>query len=190
MRTIERLCCYAKPAGRFSVVLSEIVPADGALSLSLLVLDEQAQICVKADRVSLHLGQQELASLRRDHDLLAGAVNATAGVRPSVEPAGDPGAAGRQAQDTEPTAGDGESGRGTRVLAFIQQALRDKLGFAAQEIGESAQLQDLGLDSIMVVQLTDSLNKHFDTKLMPDLFYEKQRLGELAARLEAGLPQA
>ncbi|WP_346836346.1 SDR family NAD(P)-dependent oxidoreductase [Ralstonia solanacearum] len=190
VRTIERLCCYAKPAGRFSVVLSEIVPADGALSLSLLVLDEQAQICVKADRVSLHLGQQELASLRRDHDLLAGAVNATAGVRPSVEPAGDPGAAGRQAQDTEPTAGDGESGRGTRVLAFIQQALRDKLGFAAQEIGESAQLQDLGLDSIMVVQLTDSLNKHFDTKLMPDLFYEKQRLGELAARLEAGLPQA
>ncbi|MHA6832456.1 SDR family NAD(P)-dependent oxidoreductase [Ralstonia pseudosolanacearum] len=197
VRTIEQLCCYAKPAGRFSVVLSEIVPADDALSLSLLVLDEQAQICVKADRVSLHLGPQERASLRRDHDLLARTVNAAAGVRPSVEPVGDPAATGKQEQGAGPTAGDsngddGESGRerGTRILAFIQQALRDKLGFAAQEIGESAQVQDLGLDSIMVVQLTDSLNKHFGTKLMPDLFYEKQRLGELAARLEAGLPQA
>ncbi|MHC6075260.1 SDR family NAD(P)-dependent oxidoreductase [Ralstonia solanacearum] len=190
VRTIERLCCYARPAGRFSVVLSEIVPADGALSLCLLVLDEQAQICVKADRISLHLGQQELASLRRDHDLLARTASVAAGVRPSVEAAGAPAAAGRQAQGTAPAGGDGGSGRGTRVLAFIQQALRDKLGFAAQEIGESAQVQDLGLDSIMVVQLTDSLNKHFGTRLMPDLFYEKQRLGELAARLEAGLPQA
>ena len=36
----------------------------------------------------------------------------------------------------------------------------------------------------MVVQLADSVNKRFGTKLMPDLFYEKQKLGELAARLE------
>ena len=37
----------------------------------------------------------------------------------------------------------------------------------------------------MVMKLTDSLNKHFGTRLMPDLFYEKQQLGELAAKLQA-----
>jgi len=70
------------------------------------------------------------------------------------------------------------------ILAFLQQELQNKLGFAAQEVGESAQVHDLGLDSIMVMQLTESVNQRFGTKLMPDLFYEKQQLGELAARLE------
>ncbi|MCG1047287.1 acyl carrier protein [Mycetohabitans sp. B6] len=84
-----------------------------------------------------------------------------------------------------PQADDSEAGFGEKILAFIQQELQDKLGFAAQDIGESTQVHDLGLDSIMVVQLTDSVNKRFGTKLMPDLFYEKQQLGELVARLEA-----
>ncbi|WP_407058913.1 phosphopantetheine-binding protein [Ralstonia syzygii subsp. celebesensis] len=189
VRNIERLCCYDRPAGRFSVILSGIGLRDDALSLSLLVLDEQAQICVKADRVSLHLDEPALASIDRGHDWLAGAVEAAdrpiaAIARPQLEPTGRPAAASTAARGTGPKADDRAPGRGERILAFIQQELRGKLGFAAQEIGASAQVHDLGLDSIMVVQLTDSVNKRFGTKLMPDLFYEKQQLGELAARLE------
>ncbi|AXV78943.1 MULTISPECIES: SDR family NAD(P)-dependent oxidoreductase [Ralstonia solanacearum species complex] len=189
VRNIERLCCYDRPAGRFSVILSGIGLRGDALSLSLLVLDEQAQICVKADRVSLHLDEPALASIDRGHDWLAGAVEAAdrpiaAIARPQLEPTGRPAAASTAAQGTGPKADDRAPGRGERMLAFIQQELRGKLGFAAQEIGASAQVHDLGLDSIMVVQLTDSVNKRFGTKLMPDLFYEKQQLGELAARLE------
>ncbi|MFD2408223.1 SDR family NAD(P)-dependent oxidoreductase [Azorhizophilus paspali] len=189
VRNIEQLCCYDIPAGRFSVILSEIGLSDDELSLSLLVLDRQAQICVKADRVSLHLEEQELTRINRDHYLLAKAVaaaNIPAAViaRPLLEPTGQPAAARVEEQGAEPRADDSGPGLGERILAFIQQELRDKLGFAAQEIGESTQVHDLGLDSIMVLQLTDSVNKRFGTKLMPDLFYEKQQLGKLVASLE------
>ncbi|MBK5304150.1 MULTISPECIES: SDR family NAD(P)-dependent oxidoreductase [Gammaproteobacteria] len=178
VRNIEQLCCYEQPAGQFSVILTRIGLNADALAFSVLVLDEQARICLKADRVSLHLGAQELANIRHDHHWLAGTVAAV--VRPLSEPTTQPVSARLPAQD-----GDGESALGERILAFIQQELQHKLGFAPQEIGESAQVHDLGLDSIMVVQLTDSVNKRFGTKLMPDLFYEKQQLGELAAKLQA-----
>ncbi|UWF51894.1 SDR family NAD(P)-dependent oxidoreductase [Pseudomonas sp. N3-W] len=178
VRNIEQLCCYEQPAGQFSVILTRIGLNGEALAFSVLVLDEQARICLKADRVSLHLGEQELAAIRRDHQWLAGTV--AAAVRPMTEPVTQPVSARLQRQGS-----DGEAALGGRILAFIQQELQHKLGFAPQEIGESAQVHDLGLDSIMVVQLTDSVNKRFGTKLMPDLFYEKQQLGELAAKLQA-----
>uniref|UniRef100_UPI0030BA2B15 RhiE protein,Polyketide synthase domain protein RhiE n=1 Tax=Mycetohabitans rhizoxinica TaxID=412963 RepID=UPI0030BA2B15 len=167
VRNIERLCCYHTPAGGFSVVLSGIGLNDNELSLSLLVLDEREQICVKLDKVSLYLGKQEVASVDRKHSLLTGEERMA-----------------EFKQEAKPQADDSEAGFGEKILAFIQQELQDKLGFAA-DIGESTQVHDLGLDSIMVVQLTDSVNKRFGTKLMPDLFYEKQQLGELVARLEA-----
>jgi rhizoxin synthesis polyketide synthase RhiE len=190
VRNIERLCCYNTPTGGFSVVLSGIALQDNELSLRLLVLDEREEICVKADKVSLYLGKQEVASVDRKHDLLTGTVetaNMPAAVlaRPLLEPAGQPTAASVRKQEAKPQADDGEAGFSEKILAFIQQELQDKLGFATQDIGESTQVHDLGLDSIMVVQLTDSVNKRFGTKLMPDLFYEKQQLGELVARLEA-----
>lgn len=190
VRNIERLCCYNTPAAGFSVVLSGIGLHDNELSLSLLVLDEREQICVKVDKVSLYLGKQELSSVNKNHDLLTGTVetaNMPAAVlaRPLLEPAGQLTAVRAGKQNAKPQADEGEAGLGEEILAFIQQELQDKLGFAAQDIGESTQVHDLGLDSIMVVQLTDSVNKRFGTKLMPDLFYEKQQLGELVARLEA-----
>ncbi|UVM52815.1 SDR family NAD(P)-dependent oxidoreductase [Pseudomonas sp. B21-015] len=178
VRNIEQLCCYEQPVGNFSVILTQIGLNADVLSFSVLVLDEQARIYLKADRVSLHLGEQELANIRRDHHWLAGSIAAV--VRPSFEPTTQPVGAIAQTQG-----GDGEATLGERILAFIQQELQHKLGFAPQETGESAQVHDLGLDSIMVVQLTDSVNKRFGTRLMPDLFYEKQQLGELAAKLQA-----
>ncbi|WP_300239535.1 SDR family NAD(P)-dependent oxidoreductase [Pseudomonas sp.] len=178
VRNIEQLCCYEPPAGPFSVVLTQIDLSGDALGFSVLVLDQQARICLKAERVSLHLGEQERAHVHRDHPWLAGALADDAGV--PVAPRPQPVATTPPAQD-----GQAEAAFGTRILAFIQHQLQHKLGFAPQEIGESAQVHDLGLDSIMVMQLTDSLNKHFGTRLMPDLFYEKQQLGELAAKLQA-----
>lgn len=182
VRNIEQLCCYQQPAGSFSVILTQISLDGDELSACVLVLDQQAQICVKADRVSLHLSEQALANIRRDHPWLATGVGARdmalAGPLPEPSVAALGNGSPEPGKDDEPDLG-------RRILAFIQHELQHKLGFTAQEIGESAQVHDLGLDSIMVVQLTDSVNKRFGTRLMPDLFYEKQQLGELAAKLQA-----
>ena len=178
VRNIEQLCCYEQPAGVFSVVLTRIGLDDDGLSFCLLVLDPQARVCLKADRVSLYLDQQERAAVDRHHPWLAGA-DAPAVPRTAL-PMGQP----LDATPQEPNAPT-EAALGQRILAFIQQELQHKLGFAPQEIGHSVQVHDLGLDSIMVMQLTDSINKRFGTKLMPDLFYEQQPLGELAAKLQA-----
>ncbi|MFK3789069.1 SDR family NAD(P)-dependent oxidoreductase [Pseudomonas piscis] len=178
IRNIEQLCCYQSPAGDFTVVLSGIGLGTDGLACCLLVLDEQARICLKADRVSLHLDQRQLAAIDHDHPWLAGQV---ADVSRSSLQASSAGEAKPQVARADTGAGD----PGDQVLAFIQEQLQHKLGFSPEEIGQSAQVHDLGLDSIMVMQLTDSLNKRFGTRLMPDLFYEKQQLGELAARLQA-----
>ncbi|KJH66516.1 polyketide synthase [Chromobacterium violaceum] len=182
VRNIDGLRSDGPPADDYSVLLSGAALAGDELSFALWVLDDQSRVSIQADRIRLYLGQKEREDIRRDHYWLSAEEDnlplaILSGKRPqAVEK-------DRQAGAVESRA-DG-AGRGERMLAFIRQELRDKLGFSEQETGESAQIQDLGLDSIMVVQLTDSVNKRFGTKLMPDLFYEKRRLGELAARLDA-----
>ncbi|WP_237577853.1 hypothetical protein, partial [Mycetohabitans sp. B6] len=57
--------------------------------------------------------------------------------RPLLEPAGQPTTARVEKQEAKPQADDSEAGFGEKILAFIQQELQDKLGFAAQDIGES-----------------------------------------------------
>ncbi len=179
IQNIEQLCIYGTFKNSISVVLTDVQLKD-ELSFSLWVSDSQGKLGVHADCIRLFLTESQRANIKRSHPLFGENVR-SGKVRENAEPISIQRPTAQQPKVEENLEVDS---RKDQVLAFIRQELIQKLGFSESELKGTSQIQDLGLDSIMVVKLTDSINKKFGTKLMPDTFYENQALAELVAKVD------
>ena len=73
------------------------------------------------------------------------------------------------------------------VVRLLKQALSGVIRLAPSRIDASAELEAYGMDSVMAMQLTDTLEKTFGT-LSKTLFFEYRTLEDLAAHLAVKFP--
>jgi acyl carrier protein len=67
-------------------------------------------------------------------------------------------------------------------IALIRDFLKDRLGVEAEKVTPEAALADLGVDSLMMLELMFEFEDHFGIKLSPDLKPPKT-VGEMAAQM-------
>lgn len=75
------------------------------------------------------------------------------------------------------------------LVEFLKQRLSGKLKIPAGQINERAPLEKYGIDSVMIIALTDELERVFG-ELSKTLFFECQTLVEVARYLELNHPSA
>lgn len=68
-------------------------------------------------------------------------------------------------------------------IALIREFLKDRLGVEAEKIVPEAALADLGVDSLMMLELMFEFEDHFDIKLSPDL-KPPRTVGEMTAQMD------
>ena len=73
------------------------------------------------------------------------------------------------------------------VLAYLRKRIALALGIVAEAVPEDGKLWDLGLDSLMVMELLNACKRDLQITLYPREFYERPSLKALAAYLAAEL---
>ena len=68
-------------------------------------------------------------------------------------------------------------------IALIRDFLKDRLGVEAERIVPEAVLADLGVDSLMMLELMFEFEDHFGIKLSPDL-KPPRTVGEMTAQMD------
>lgn len=69
-------------------------------------------------------------------------------------------------------------------LALIRQFLKDRIGVAPEKVVPEAELAELGVDSLLLLELMFEFEDHFDIKLSSDLKPPKT-VGEMATTMDA-----
>lgn len=75
------------------------------------------------------------------------------------------------------------------MLAYLRKRIGLALGIAAEAVPEDGKLWDLGLDSLMVMELLNACKRDLQITLYPREFYERPSLEALAAYVTAELEQ-
>lgn len=73
------------------------------------------------------------------------------------------------------------------ILTKIQASLHDRFGLEVVQLGESARLGDLGVDSLHVLEIMLDLEAELGTKLVDLSFPTNPSLGEVAAVISRNL---
>ena len=68
-------------------------------------------------------------------------------------------------------------------IALIRDFLNDRLGVEAEKVTPEAALADLGVDSLMMLELMFEFEDHFGIKLSPDLKPPKT-VGEMVTQMD------
>ena len=88
------------------------------------------------------------------------------------------------ASDTQP-----EVSRKTRLLAAVRSLFQDFSGYNLSQVEESADLLELGLDSLLLTQASQVLHRKFGVSItFRQLMEELSSLGAIAAHLDASMP--
>lgn len=73
------------------------------------------------------------------------------------------------------------------ILGKIQVILHDRFGLELAQLGESARLRDLGVDSLLVLEIMLDLEADLGTKLVDLSFPPNPSLGEVVAVISKNL---
>jgi len=76
------------------------------------------------------------------------------------------------------------------VVHFLRDLIARKLNKTAGEIDPSAGYYEIGLDSIVILEITRSMEKKVGVSLPPTLLFEHTSIAELATHLSANYPEA
>lgn len=68
-------------------------------------------------------------------------------------------------------------------IALIRDFLKNRLGVEAEKIVPEAALADLGVDSLMMLELMFEFEDHFGIKLSPDL-KPPRTVGEMVSQMD------
>lgn len=72
----------------------------------------------------------------------------------------------------------------------LQRAAADALGMATESVSTDVDLMELGMDSLMVIEVTRAIERDFQLLLYPKELYERPTIAALAAYLDAELSTA
>ena len=75
----------------------------------------------------------------------------------------------------------------TEILGKIQAILHERFGLEVAQLGESAKLRDLGVDSLLVLEIMLDLEAELGTKLVDLSFPPNPSLGEVVAVISKNL---
>jgi len=73
------------------------------------------------------------------------------------------------------------------ILSRIQTSLHERFGLEVDQLGESARLRDLGVDSLHVVEIMLDLEAELGTSLVDLSFPPNPSLGEVVAVIARNL---
>ncbi|MER0244441.1 SDR family NAD(P)-dependent oxidoreductase [Streptomyces sp. HSW2009] len=150
------------------------VAADAA---GLAVLDRATGLAVLAACVAT--GESQVLPLVGDAGKLRGYLRAQTANTPQTAP--EPGTA------PEPTAAD--TGDHTEALAtFLKGVVAEEIKLDAARVDAYVPLENYGIDSVLIINLTQQLEQHFGP-LPKTIFFENQTVQELAESLTASHPQ-